>query len=804
MTLRYVKWLFLSSSFFVVNLSVSCSGADGGKIVSEIIEELDASLADVKSDLCTSNCLGKECGDDNCGGVCGVCSTDNQVCAEDGTCEKIPCSSSKDCPGAFVCAKGPGHCVECVEDEDCPEDHHCDTNYECQPSTPCNSDVDCKETGLVCAKQVGYCVECVASDDCDEVSNCQDYECVSDLCDASEKKCDGDEVQQCIEDGSAWQVITHCAESMFCDEGECIGYPCKAGQVWCEGATYKVCSDDGKSISLAQDCSKEEKQCGPSGCFVGCTPAEKGCLDSQTWQVCNSEGTGHDVFECPEEQFCTDGECLPWKCTPGDGQCVGQMATICDPSGSGPVLPGVDCAALEQLCQEGVCVSCQPDCTNKECGGDGCWGECGECASGQVCIEGQCPPPGQQCDDGNDTMWDGCTSGELTEFVLYVDPVADISYIETLPRVANVGNGRHVIVYRTKSELDGMGDIVAQFYDNGSEPLLEQQSTVNSPVEGEQREADVACSDSGTTFVVWRGADGSGSGIVAQLYNQAGEKIGGNFQVNSEKEGSQEAPRVVSDGEGFIVGWQSMKQDGDSWGIYVQRFSANGEALLVSEMQANGFPNGAQSHCSLATNSMGSTLVLWQSGAHFDGDSWGVGAQLFDMSLNKQGSEFIVNSIIEGDQEQPAGALSDEGIFLATWTSHLLWEWSKPDIHTNLRDEDGEMLGVEFVVNSHKSGTQAMSNVLALPWGFVVVWQSNELASDEQMGGRFQRLGPNGEKIGAETQVNEMTIGLQARFAMAEDVDGGWIAVWQSKDPDTSKYSVFARRFSSDAEPLFR
>jgi len=46
---------------------------------------------------------------------------------------------------------------------------------------------------------------------------------------------------------------------------------------------------------------------------------------------------------------------------------------------------------------------CIPECGGKQCGDDGCGGECGTCTGGEVCVDGQCQQPGScdtiSCDD---------------------------------------------------------------------------------------------------------------------------------------------------------------------------------------------------------------------------------------------------------------------------------------------------------------------------------------------------------------------------------------------------------------------
>jgi hypothetical protein len=46
--------------------------------------------------------------------------------------------------------------------------------------------------------------------------------------------------------------------------------------------------------------------------------------------------------------------------------------------------------ACQYGCENGRCKSCTPDCTNKNCGSDGCGGSCGSCVDNQICKDGVC------------------------------------------------------------------------------------------------------------------------------------------------------------------------------------------------------------------------------------------------------------------------------------------------------------------------------------------------------------------------------------------------------------------------------
>ena len=80
---------------------------------------------------CTVDCVGKECGDDGCGGICGACELDEYCklgkcssidgefgdqCFEGADCISTTCMSA---PGGKICT------IYCDDDEDCPQNSSC-------------------------------------------------------------------------------------------------------------------------------------------------------------------------------------------------------------------------------------------------------------------------------------------------------------------------------------------------------------------------------------------------------------------------------------------------------------------------------------------------------------------------------------------------------------------------------------------------------------------------------------------------------------------------------------------------------
>ncbi len=99
---------------------------------------------------------------------------------------------------------------------------------------------------------------------------------------------------------------------------------------------------------------------------------------------------------------------------------------ICGPDGCGGIC-GL-CPSSKPNCVLGKCKACQPACTAKECGSDGCGGVCGACPNGFSCQEGQCIPPA--CDQSVVVFWesfDSCSQGAFE--VIDLQPEDSVSWM---------------------------------------------------------------------------------------------------------------------------------------------------------------------------------------------------------------------------------------------------------------------------------------------------------------------------------------------------------------------------------------
>jgi Ca2+-binding RTX toxin-like protein len=327
---------------------------------------------------------------------------------------------------------------------------------------------------------------------------------------------------------------------------------------------------------------------------------------------------------------------------------------------------------------------------------------------------------------------------------------------------------------------------------------------VNTYTTGEQRYSTVTALADGGFVVTWSsdGQDGDGWGVYGQRYDASGAVVGGEFQVNTETTSEQIYTSVtaLADG-GFVVTWSSFGQDGDGWGIHGQRYDAAG-AVVGGEFQINTETTNEQIYSSVTALADGGLVVTWSSFGQ-DGDSWGIFGQRYDASGAAVGGEFQINTeTTNGQLYSSVTALADGG-FVVTWSSNGQ-DGDNYGIYGQRYDAAGTAVGSEFLVNTVTFGRQDFSRVTALAdGGFVVTWSSNGQDGDG-WGIYGQRYDASGAVVGGEFQINSYTTSAQIYSSVTALADGGFVVTWSSNGQDGDGYGVYGQRYDATGAAVGR
>jgi len=308
----------------------------------------------------------------------------------------------------------------------------------------------------------------------------------------------------------------------------------------------------------------------------------------------------------------------------------------------------------------------------------------------------------------------------------------------------------------------------------------------------------------GRLVAAWTSSDVSSGGVFAQLLAPDATPLAAVFRVNATTWLAQTTPSVAAlpDG-GFLVAWDS-EQDGSESGIYAQRYAANGSAV-GGEFRVNTYTHSDQLWPSIAVQPSGAFLVVWNS-LDQDGSGYGVYGQRFAANGTPAGTEFRINETTEHNQVVASVVSLDDGGYVVVWMSTITdWPFDA-DIHARRYSADGTALGGEFRVNTYTTLDQGLPTIATLAGGgFVVVWHSQE-QDGEGYGVYGQRFATNGTRVGGEFPINTTTAEPQSFPVVAGLADGGFVVAWQSgymwSPNDESQQDLYGRRFAGDGGPL--
>jgi hypothetical protein len=229
------------------------------------------------------------------------------------------------------------------------------------------------------------------------------------------------------------------------------------------------------------------------------------------------------------------------------------------------------------------------------------------------------------------------------------------------PAIAMNGAGRSVISWVSYGQ-DGNGfGIYAQMYNSSGDHLIPSacasplcdsatgELRVNTYINGDQFSPSVAINGTGGFVVSWKSPqDGDQNGIYAQRYYSSGVAQGSEFRVNTYTTGNQTEPSVAMDNSGdFVISWFSPQDEDNGYGIYAQRYNANGETQIpencgdpvlfphcnpaTGEFRVNSYTTGTQAGVKTAMNSTGNFVFAWQSSGE-DGSGYGIYGQRYNAS----------------------------------------------------------------------------------------------------------------------------------------------------------------------------
>lgn len=367
------------------------------------------------------------------------------------------------------------------------------------------------------------------------------------------------------------------------------------------------------------------------------------------------------------------------------------------------------------------------------------------------------------------------------------------------PAVAMDLEGNFVVVWASNGQDGDKWGVYGQlFAADGTK--TGNEFPVNSYTTNSQQAPAVAMNAEGTFVVVWEsdGQDGSGLGVYGQRFNASGNKSGSEFRVNTTTFAGQLAPAISIGTNGqFVVVWTRGSLLSSGADIYGQRFDAQGNPQ-GSEFSVNTYIDNTQGNPDLSMNLAGDFVVVWQSSFQ-DGSEYGIYGQRYDANGTAQGGEFRINTTTNMDQRNPSVAIDADGNFVVVWRSQDQDGSGGANIYGQRYTHDGTKIGGEFPVSTLSGSSNYPRIAMNNTGDFVVAWRV--FFSTGQYDVYCQRFNADGTSRGTAFQVESPMGGDEFLPDIAIDSAGNFTVVWATEVGEDD-FEIWLESFTQDAVPM--
>jgi Ca2+-binding RTX toxin-like protein len=346
------------------------------------------------------------------------------------------------------------------------------------------------------------------------------------------------------------------------------------------------------------------------------------------------------------------------------------------------------------------------------------------------------------------------------------------SGVQAEPSVIALPSGGFIVTWSDESAgYPDVFDIHGQIFDTEGQRVGDE-FIVNSTTAGFQVNSEITWLADGGFVVTWENPnDYSADDIRAQVFSADGTKIGVEIVVSDAQGADKGAPTItaLADG-GFVIGWTEF--GGVDTRAQLFDFSGN---KVGSAFPLNSFTVGYQQSPALAALPSGGFVAAYaDNGLDSLGSSTGhagIWIQLFDANGNKIGGEIHASAGGSNGQGVPVIEIIQGTGFMVVWKDGSGSGGSDEPSHVNAQmfDLSGNKIGAEFSLDSTPGQSQNVPDVAYLSNGALVVgWQDLEAPSYNDLDVRARMLFP----ITHGTIGNDTLVGGAGRdFVMGEAGD---------------------------------
>ena len=266
------------------------------------------------------------------------------------------------------------------------------------------------------------------------------------------------------------------------------------------------------------------------------------------------------------------------------------------------------------------------------------------------------------------------------------------------------------------------------------------------------------------------------------------------IQANTFTYSSQDAPAIANYPDGsFVVAWHSRRQQNGKYGIYLQRFSAQGHPL-ATEQEVNLFTESTQRNPAIAIDTAGGTWVAWESFGQ-DNSLNAIIARRFSEDRFTGSDEILVNQFTRGNQSSVVAASTGENDVTFAWVTQNM-NGDKKQIVARSFSSNGKPICDEHLV-ARSSRHQILPAISSSQGKAVAVWSElDKFGRPAGIYGRF--LGSTTSEAAVRIDSNSQSSNIEPSVSMNRD--GSFAVAWLRTA--AIEYEVAVRKFDHQGQAI--
>ncbi|MCR4423322.1 MAG: T9SS type A sorting domain-containing protein [candidate division WOR-3 bacterium] len=263
------------------------------------------------------------------------------------------------------------------------------------------------------------------------------------------------------------------------------------------------------------------------------------------------------------------------------------------------------------------------------------------------------------------------------------------SAAQNSPAVVAAQDGGYWIFW--SDARNGNFDIYGQYVARDGVPRGANFRVNDDYASSHQRCSSIGMERKGNIVIAWEDERGVSCDIYRTVLDSSGNELTSNLRVNDDAGGAaQYYPSVAGGNQKFIVAWFDNRVDGD---IYAQFLDFSGQKLGGNFRVNSDVGNNFQWYPYCAMDSSNRAVVVWMD---YRDRQYRIYARRYDESGNPVGEEFpIADTVAEG--AYASVAMNSNGYWVVSWMDNRDGDYN---IYCQLFRNDGSKIGKNIRVNT--------------------------------------------------------------------------------------------------------